>query len=140
MLNNTKGTGHIIGWSLKRLEEIGLFHYLDEVLLLDLTITVLISLFNHFPELLISHIFSQLLCHSLKFLEANAAFTFSVKESEGLPYLFLRVSFFLFGVVFSSLFFPCEPKTVPSWSASGPGNLYTQSCQYPHDPLQPSSA
>lgn len=73
-------------------EEIGLFHYSDELLFADLSIPVSVCLINHFLQLLISHRLSELSCDSLEVLQGDLAGCIIIEEPESLKDLLSWVS------------------------------------------------
>mmetsp|Transcript_67843 Transcript_67843/g.147829 ORF Transcript_67843/g.147829 Transcript_67843/m.147829 type:complete len:236 (-) Transcript_67843:56-763(-) len=79
-------------WCWQVSEEVGLLHDAQELLLVDLAVTIAVGLIDHLLQLLICHAFAQLLGHSLQILEGDAASLIVVEESEGLQDLVLRVA------------------------------------------------
>jgi hypothetical protein len=45
-------------------EEVGLTHDAHELILADLTITIAIGLLDHLLDLIVSHVFAELLCYA----------------------------------------------------------------------------
>jgi hypothetical protein len=58
---------------MRESEEVGLLHNPNELLLVDLPISVPISLVDHLLQLLISHSLAQFSCHSLQVFEGDLA-------------------------------------------------------------------
>merc|ERR1719164_162536 len=63
-------------------EEVGLLHDPQELLLVDLAVTVAICLVNHFLELLIRHSLPELLSHALQILEGDLSCLVIIEEPE----------------------------------------------------------
>merc|ERR1719453_247778 len=59
-------------------------HDAEELLLVDLTVAIAVSLVNHLLELLIGHVLSKLLGHTLQVLEGDLAGLIIVEETEHL--------------------------------------------------------
>merc|ERR1712159_75784 len=73
------------------LVQAGLLHNAHELLLVDLTIAVTISFVNHFLQLLVGHVLTELLGDTLKVLERDLAGLIVIEQPEGLEDLLLRV-------------------------------------------------
>merc|ERR1719443_1518965 len=63
-------------------EEVSLLHNAQELLLVNLTITVTVGLINHFLELLICHALTKLLGNTLQVLEGDLASLVVIKQTE----------------------------------------------------------
>merc|ERR1712028_159609 len=75
-----------------RSEEVGLLHDAEKLLFVDLTVSITISLIDHFLQLLIRHAFTKLLGNALEVLERYFASLVVVKEAESLQDFILRVA------------------------------------------------
>lgn len=75
-----------------RSKQIGLLHYSDELLLVDLPVAVPVGLVYHLLQLFLRHCLSQLPRHSLQVLQGDLASSVIVEESEGLENLLTGVS------------------------------------------------
>merc|ERR1719162_650996 len=75
-----------------RSEEVGLLHDAEKLLFVDLTVSITISLIDHFLQLLICHAFTKLLGDTLKVLERDFSSLVVVKEAESLQDFILRVA------------------------------------------------
>ena len=76
--------GHAPLSGLLRLEQGGLLHDAEELLLGDLAVTVAVSLIDHLLELLVGHVLTELLSDALEVLEGDLASLVVVEEAEGL--------------------------------------------------------
>ena len=65
-------------------EEVGLLHDAEELLLVHFTVSISISLIDHFLQFLVGHMLTQLLCHSLQILEGDLAGLVVVEQAEDL--------------------------------------------------------
>ena len=66
-----------------RSEEVGLAHDAHELVLGDLAVTVTVSLLDHLLDLVIGHVLTELLGHTLEVTEGNLACLVVVKQTEG---------------------------------------------------------
>merc|ERR1719453_250028 len=73
-------------------EEVGLLHNAEELLLVDLTVAITVSLIDHLLKLLISHPLAELLGHTLQVLERDLAGLIIIEQAEGLENLILRIT------------------------------------------------
>ena len=67
---------------LETSEEVGFLHYSDKLLFIDFSVTVSISLVDHFLKLLVCHCFSQFTSNSLQIFEAYLSCVIIIKKSE----------------------------------------------------------
>merc|ERR1711972_211044 len=74
------------------LEEVGLLHDPQELLLVHLTISVAVGLVDHLLQLLIGHALAELLGDTLQILEGDLAGLVVIKKAEGLQDLVLGVA------------------------------------------------
>merc|ERR1711972_201876 len=81
-----------VGATIFLLEEIRFLHDAEELFLVHFTITIAVSLINHFLELLIRHTFSKLFGNALKILERYLPSFVIIKETESLQDFILRIT------------------------------------------------
>merc|ERR1711865_866765 len=74
------------------LEEVRLLHDAEELFLVHLTVTVTISLINHFLQFLISHTLTELLGDTLQVFEGDFSSLIVIEKAEGLQDLIFRVA------------------------------------------------
>ena len=73
-------------------EQVGLLHDSHELLLANLSVAVSVGFVDHFLDLLVSHIFAELLGDPLQVFEGDFASLVIVEKSEGLEHLLFGVS------------------------------------------------
>merc|ERR1740120_136264 len=73
-------------------EEIRLLHDAQELLFVDLPVSVSVSFVDHLLQLLVGHPLAELLCDPLQILEGDLACLVVVKETEGLQDLVFRIA------------------------------------------------
>merc|ERR1719174_3311167 len=74
------------------LEQVSLLHDPEELLLVDLAVTITVGFVDHLLELLVSHPLTKLLCDALEILERDLAGLVIVEQAEGLEDLVLRIA------------------------------------------------
>jgi hypothetical protein len=79
--------------TFKRSKQISLLHYSNKLLLIDLPISISISLINHLLQLFISHSFSKFPRNPLQILQRNLSSSIIIKQSKRLQYLLSWISF-----------------------------------------------
>merc|ERR1711918_10593 len=78
--------------AVHRLREATALHDAEELVLVDLAITITVGLVNHLLELLVGHVLTELLGNTLQVLEANLAGLVIVEEAEHLDDLLAGVT------------------------------------------------
>merc|ERR1711976_381614 len=78
--------------SIRCLRESTALHDAEELVLVDLAITITVGLVNHLLELLIGHVLAELLCDTLEVLEGDLASLIVVEETEHLDDLLAGVA------------------------------------------------
>lgn len=79
-------------WTENTLVQTGLLHDTEELVFVDLTITIAIGLFNHLHQFFVGHVLSNLLGHTTKVAEGNLASLIIIEETEGLEDFLTRIA------------------------------------------------
>ena len=75
----------------------GLLHYVEELLIVDLTVAVLVELVDHCLKFVIAEVFAQLARHASQVAETDLASVVLIEQLEGLEDLFNWVALSDFG-------------------------------------------